>query len=324
MFGALVSSYAALAQSAPAILQVDIENFVNYVEDTADITKYATLPVRTAVPPKNFYAAVQIGDIVAVNGQPAKGTYTVSNRRINLSTTPTPGNAIADTGRVSLQIFGAEFLTSDGTIVGSLMAVGLAGAGTPPPGSPPGQSQGNNAITGGTGAFLGARGTIGQIVTPPFGSARTASFMEDPANRRINGGGSVRQVLEIIPMTSPAVLSDAGGPMIAHADFSPVTTAKPAKAGEVLIVKATGLGPTVPGVAPGQPFPLDAVQPVNSPLAVSVNGQPAQVVNAIGWPGQVDTFRVDFRMPDGAASGTAAIQLTAAWIPGAALGLPVQ
>ena len=325
MFGVLGSSRAAQAQTAPVILQVDIENFVNYVEDTTDITKYATLQnVTAAVNPKNFYAAVQIGDIVAVNGQPAKGTFTNSNRRINLTATPTPGNSIADTGRVTMGIFAFEFLTSDGTIVGSLMAVGLAGAGTPPPGSPPGQSQGNNAITGGTGAFLGARGTQGQIATPQTIAARTASIMEDPANRRINGGGTIRFVLQVVPMTVPQILADASGPVITHADFSRVTAAKPAKPGEVLIVKATGLGPTVPGVAPGQPFPLDALQRINSPVGVSVNGQSAEVVNAIGWPGQVDTFRVDFRMPNSAVTGTAAIQLTAAWITGAAVGIPVQ
>jgi hypothetical protein len=38
----------------------------------------------------------------------------------------------------------------------------------------------------------------------------------------------------------------------------------------------------------------------------------------------MDIFRVGFRMPNGAAAGTAAIQLTAAWITGAAVGIPVQ
>jgi uncharacterized protein (TIGR03437 family) len=265
---------------------------------------------------------VNIGDIVAVNGQPAKGTVTFNLRRANLTAIPSPGDTVADTGRPYLAVAAFEILATDGRMVGSLMASGLAGTGIPPPGSPPGQSQGNNAITGGTGAFLGGRGTQGQIATSQTIAARTASIMEDPANRRINGGGTIRFVLQVIPMASPAVLSDAGGPVVTHADFSPVTTAKPAKPGELLIVKATGLGPTVPGVAPGQPFPSDALHRVNSP--VSVNGQPAEVVNAIGWPGQVDTFRLDFRMPNGVTTGTAAIQLTAAWITGAAVGIPVQ
>ena len=37
-----------LAQVAPpAILEVDVENYVQYVEDTGDVTKYATLPNAT-------------------------------------------------------------------------------------------------------------------------------------------------------------------------------------------------------------------------------------------------------------------------------------
>jgi hypothetical protein len=325
IFGVVISSHAAHAQSAPVILQVDVANYVSYVEDTADVTKFATLPnVTPSAPPKNFYQSVQIADIVAVNGQPVRGTLTAHNRRFGLTATPNPGDAIADTSRPSHGAFIFEFLATDGTAIGSLMTIGLAGLGTPPPGSPLGQTQGNNVIAGGTGAFLGARGTQGQNVTAQTIATRSASIMEDPANRRTNGGGTARFLLQIIPMTIPQILADAGGPMITHADFSPVTMAKPAKAGEVLIVKATGLGPTVPGVDPGQPFPLDAAQPVNSPVGVSVNGQSAVVVNAIGWPGQVDTFRVDFRMPDGAATGIATIQLTAAWITGAAVGIPVQ
>jgi len=113
---------------------------------------------------------------------------------------------------------------------------------------------GNNAIVGGTGAFLGARGQMGQgaIAVPD----RNASMTEDPANRRTHDGGRVRYVLHVIPMALPQIVTTASGPVVFHSsDFSPVTTAKPAKAGEVLITMATGVGPTRPGVDPGQPFP---------------------------------------------------------------------
>ena len=89
-------------------------------------------------------------------------------------------------------------------------------------------------------------------------------------------------------------------------------------------MKATGLGPTVPGVNPGQPFPTDAILSVDSPVAVTVNGQAANLVNNIGWPGLVDTYRVDFRVPDGTPPGTAAIQLSAAWIAGPSVNIPIQ
>ena len=154
--------------------------------------------------------------------------------------------------------------------------------------------------------------------------ARQASITEDPANRRRNGGGKSRFVLHMIPMTRPEIVTMAAGPAVFHADFSPVTAAKPAAACEVLITRATGLGPTVPGVDPGQPFPPDALQQVNSPVAVSVNGKPADVINTIGWPGQVDTYRVDFRVPESATAGTAEVQLTVAWIPGSSVNIPIQ
>ena len=125
-------------------------------------------------------------------------------------------------------------------------------------------------------------------------------------------------------MTRPGILAGAGGPVVTHADFSPVTAAKPAKPGEVLVAKATGLGPTIPGVSVGQPFPLDRLQAVNSPIGVSVNGQSVQVVNAIGWPGLVDTYRVDFRVPEGTAGGAATVQISAAWITGPAVSIAVQ
>ena len=55
-----------------------------------------------------------------------------------------------------------------------------------------------------------------------------------------------------------------------------------------------------------------------------MNRQAAQVVNAIGWPGLVNTYRVDFQVPAGLTSGMAAIQLSAAWIAGPAVNIPVQ
>jgi uncharacterized protein (TIGR03437 family) len=177
----------------------------------------------------------------------------------------------------------------------------------------------------GTGAYLSVRGQMEMVANPPGVAAqRAASMTEDPANRRLNGGGTQRYVLHLIPMSAPQILTTAGGPAVFHSDFSPVTAAKPARSGEVLIVQATGIGPALPGVDPGQPFPNDAILPVNSPIAMTVNGQDAEVVNGIGWPTLVDTYRVDFRVPGGIVPGTAAVQLSVAWIAGAAVRIPVQ
>jgi hypothetical protein len=314
-------------QPPPAILTIDVENVVEYQGDISDLSKFATIPnVTPSAGVKTFAVNVAFGDIVAVNGQPAKGVVVGRPVGIGLVLTSNPGRSIADTAHASLKSFTFEILKIDNTPVGTMMSFGLDG-GQPPPGAPsyPVATRGNFTIFGGTGAFLGARGELAQRLqsleaVPP----RAASMAEDPANRRINGGGTIRFFLHVIPLTTPQIATTAGGPAVFHADFSPVTPAKPAKGGEVLIVKATGLGPTRPGVDPGQPFPIDALQEVNSPVDLTVNGQAAGVINAIGWPGLLDTYRLDFRMPPDTATGTATIQVSAAWIAGTPVSIAVQ
>ncbi|MBL8294151.1 MAG: hypothetical protein JNN08_20070 [Bryobacterales bacterium] len=325
---AAACSQLSLAQgTSHSILQIDLANYVLYAGDTSDPSKFATDPnVTTPSPARNFSKNIHLADVVAVNGQQVKGNFASAQVLVALRTAPTPGQAIADSYRNNISTVTLEILKGDGTPIGTIIASGLV-SGPPPPGSPVPVStilQGghNLAITGGTGAFLGVRGQLG--AAPPV--ARTASNTEDPANRRRHGGGAGtwRWTAHLIPMAAPQVVTGASGPAVFHSDFSPVTAARPARPGEVLIVQATGLGPTVPSVDPGHPFPTDAILPVNSPVAVTVNGQDAEVVNAIGWPGLVDTYRVDLRVPSGLVAGTASVQLSAAWIAGNAVRIPVQ
>src|SRR5712692_5752360 len=317
---ALACSQPALAQVAPpTTLQVDVENFVVYTYDVTDSSRFATDQSRTTSSLglqqgglRTFTTFIGIADIVAVNGMPAKGTWLTRGIVLNLQTSALPGQATADTVRTNMtdQVF--EILRADGTPIGTIMASEV-GFGAPPPGAPLTSIGNNKAITGGTGAFFGVRGQMGLSQSAGI---RIASVSEDPANRRMNGGGTTRHLIQLIPISRPEIVSTTTGPAIFHADFSPVTAVKPAKTGEVLILRATGLGPTRPGVDYGRPFPPDALQQVNSPIAALVNGQQAEVTNAVGWPGLVDTYRVDVPIPDGIMAGTAGIQLSAAWIPG--------
>src|SRR5207244_9004612 len=104
-------------------------------------------------------------------------------------------------------------------------------AGSPPPGAPLSITQGNFAITGGTGAVVGARGQWGAAVTAQSVTERVASATEDPANRRRNGGGRSKFVFQVIPMSAPQIVTTAGGPAVIHSsDFSLVTASKPAAA----------------------------------------------------------------------------------------------
>ena len=152
----------ALGQSQPAtILTIDLTNFVEYRQDVSDPAKYATDPnITTPTTPRNFFTATMFADIVAVNGQPAKGLYVGRPRTVLSSPTPAPGQAIADTTHNSFRDVFFEILKSDGTPIGSIAATGLSG-GAAPPGAPLTLQGSNWAIIGGTGAFLGARGQAG-------------------------------------------------------------------------------------------------------------------------------------------------------------------
>jgi uncharacterized protein (TIGR03437 family) len=129
----------------------------------------------------------------------------------------------------------------------------------------------------------------------------------------------------LIPLLKPEIVITRNGPAIVHAsDSSLVTASKPAKGGEVLTLYATGLGPTRPALEPGKVFTADPLQLTNSSIEVSVGGQLAEVLYAGGYPGSSDAFQVNFRIPNGVAPGTPSLQLTAAFIPGGTVGIPVQ
>ena len=313
-----------------SVLRIDTTNVVLYTECDSDPSKFATDPNPTTctTPSGNtFTRSLGIGDIVAVNGQPVKGTHTrgaIGNLR--LSAAPGPGQGIADTTRVAVAVFTFEILKSDGTPIGTIVANGLAG-GVAPPGSSPAATGGNNfVITGGTGAYLGARGQLA-AVAPPSGvaSARGTPMSEDPGNRRKNGGGTQQWIAQLIPMERPEIVTMPAGPAITHSsDFSLVTASKPAAPGEILSLFARGLGPVNPGVDPDQPFPSSPSAVVNSPVEVTVNGKPAEMLSAVGFPGSVDGYQVNFRVPPDTAKGAVSIQVSAAWIAGAAVSIPVQ
>jgi uncharacterized protein (TIGR03437 family) len=55
-----------------------------------------------------------------------------------------------------------------------------------------------------------------------------------------------------------------------------------------------------------------------------VNGKSAEVLSAAGYAGTVDGYQVNFRLPPDAGKGSASIQVSAAWISGATVTIPVQ
>jgi hypothetical protein len=319
---ALILAAGAAAEELPTILRVDVENYVIYTNDVTDLSKLAQSPgPLTAVAATNFGTNVILADVTAINGSPAKGVMVVQNQGINLTPTPTTGRAISDVTQATASFFRWEFLKLDGSPIGSIFSVGMGG-GTTAPGSPLGSANGNNGISGGTGAYVGARGTVNLV---QFSNIRSTSQAEDPSMRRINGGGKARFVIQIWPMFRPEIVVAPTGPAVVHSgDFTLVTAAKPAKAGEILSLFATGLGPVRTNVDPGSPFPTSPLALVNSPVEVMVNGKSAEVLAAVGYPGSVDGYQVNFRIPAGMSPGMATLQVITAWIPSSAVSIAIQ
>jgi uncharacterized protein (TIGR03437 family) len=325
-----------VAQVVPSILKVEVQALVFYEIDTADSSKFGTNPNVTSsalsCTTQSFQGhlgnrVLAVGDIVAVNGQPAKGTYSVSGVTLCLSPVPVPGQPIADTMHGPIVNETYEFLQSDGTPVGTLMGQGLRVGGPSPPGFPAGTL--NTVIVGGTGSFFGARGQIGNPNArqglPAASVSGTRSITEDPANRRLNSGDHVMFTMYVLPLARPGIALSGGRPAVTHSDdFSLISESRPAVSDELLSLFASGLGPTRLGLDPGQPFPSSPAAVVNSPVAVSVNGRPAEVLAAVGLPGTVDGYQVNFRMPPGIAKAPATIQVSAAWIASPPVSIDVQ
>src|SRR5437868_9851875 len=195
VLGIVFASPTCRAQVKPTTVKVDVKNFVLYNYDTFDTTQFGMNPSATNVPMKTYNSHISIGDIVAVGGKPAKGTLLCTHTMFVLSPTATVGSmkAIADTSRSMIDDCSLEILTDDGVAVGTIFLHGLFG-GAPPPGAPASFVRSNLIVTGGTGAFRGARGQAGGA--GPW-TPRVASVTEDPANRRVNGGGVVSIVLQV-------------------------------------------------------------------------------------------------------------------------------
>jgi len=319
---AVLGSTASAQIPQPTILTIEMENVVRYNENFANPAKNGTSTAMEAQTPTpaTFFPGTFVGDIVAINGRKSKGAAVARLYTVALSTNPSGSQGISDVNRMQTLDILLEIQQADGTSVGTIILSGSA-AGEPPLGAPKSGVVGNFAVIGGTGAFLGARGQAATIMN----NHRSTSTFENPINRRSFPSGLWKMVVQLVPMATPEVVSTNAGPAIVHAsDYSLVTAAKPAHAGEILTLLASGLGPTRPGVEPGQVFTASPAQVASSPIEVLVNGNAGDVLYAGGYPNTLNDYQVNFRIPTDTAPGMAAIQLRAAWIAGTEVRIPIQ
>jgi uncharacterized protein (TIGR03437 family) len=120
-----------------------------------------------------------------------------------------------------------------------------------------------------------------------------------------------QQVLTVSPPGQPEVRAlftvarNAPGLFgtIFHEDGSAVSADSPAKVGELLTVYGTGFGPTDRPRLDGFPLPAGVDYLISDPVEAGVGDSTVNVVKAFAAPGKVGIDAVQFRLPDGAASG---------------------
>jgi hypothetical protein len=117
----------------------------------------------------------------------------------------------------------------------------------------------------------------------------------------------------------PILCLSPRGPELFHSDWARVTAKQPARRGEMLIARVAGLGTTSPAVPPDQPFAAEPRARVTD-IDIKVNNRNAEPGEVFGWPGEIDIFRMDFRVPQVTAAGTATLEIAA----NGATGLPAQ
>lgn len=310
LFGFALAFSCLHAADQPLIsaLIIETDNVVTYVGDVTDPSKLAlTTTLTTPGTTRAFTETITVGDVVSINGRPARGLWQSRGFSMGYSPTAAAGFAIADSAEGGPGECKWAILTADGILVGRFQEGGL----------------GTHQITGGSGVFLGIHGT--QTTVQTVVAPRRASMTEDPNLRRVLGGGKLIHTFHIAPSYPPTFNAANGYPVVLHVDFSPVTAANPAHSGEALISQVVNLGFTNPGVDPGAPFPTTGpYQPVIAPVEVLTGGQAQDAFNAIGWPGQTNVYRADFTVPKGTPSGMLAVQLRVAGIAGPGVMIPVQ
>src|SRR5881409_1663162 len=117
---AVCSEVGLAGLTSPTLLEIDVENIVSYSSDVFDASKFATDPnLTTAAPARNFGFVMAVGDIVAVNGKPAKGTLIARQQAVILSPTPSPGQGVADIVRTAVTEYLFEIQQADGSPVGN-------------------------------------------------------------------------------------------------------------------------------------------------------------------------------------------------------------
>ena len=123
-------------------------------------------------------------------------------------------------------------------------------------------------------------------------------------------GESSNEVVIGVAATAPGLFEHPGeqGRVLAvHTDGSLNAPGRPARAGDIVVLYATGEGVTTPPLGDGAPA-ADPYPRPEAPVTLLINGQPADLLYAGSAPGFVGLMQINARVPGG-VSGEVAVTL---------------
>jgi uncharacterized protein (TIGR03437 family) len=103
---------------------------------------------------------------------------------------------------------------------------------------------------------------------------------------------------------APAIFFSPVPAVLKNADFSLVSSSNPAKAGDVLLIYATGLGQTAPAIATGGVVGA-GVLAQTAPVTATIGGKSAPVIYSIASPGAAGLYQVAVTVPSGLTGNVA-------------------
>jgi uncharacterized protein (TIGR03437 family) len=137
-----------------------------------------------------------------------------------------------------------------------------------------------------------------------------------------NGSGAGAPYPVNVAPAAPAIFFYPVAAVLRNANFSLVSAANPAHAGDAMLVFATGLGQTTPAFQTGSLVSGNALSQT-TPVGVSVGGKAANVVYSIASPGFAGLYQVAFTVPAG-VSGSVPLQLSMGGVSSNSVTIPVQ
>jgi uncharacterized protein (TIGR03437 family) len=101
-----------------------------------------------------------------------------------------------------------------------------------------------------------------------------------------------------VAAVAPAIFFGPVPAVLKNSDFSLVSATNPARAGDIVVVYATGLGATTPAIATGALAPSGTLANTAT-VTATVNGQDAPVIGSVASPGYAGLYQVAIRIPAG-------------------------